>query len=371
MESTFTKQVEKLRSEILTLTTFEEKLMKWAEFTVDYCDNIARTKKIDRAFYAFQSEPKFEPDVLLLGLNPHGDYPYTSQRGNAKWGLEDGMTPEVFIQQNPWYTGGSQATNKDWPIIKSYKKIINVHPDLSRQLDSMVYMNILYFNSIDFKDFKDSFPKDWKIVFDNCVQLSSLLIFEIIKPKMIVCFGIENCFDNLVGNRVKKELDKDLIYKTKINETKIYGIPHPSYRKLYDYSRERIGRHMYADWFKKPYSNPYHEKLKSIRELLLEVAEQNNLTLQFEPINLEQRFGKIKFFLPGESTNSICFEFQRRFYGDLMFGLHNGQFINGAKKCEKPFDDWRILDNNFNQESLKKCFMDAIGSLSDSLKSLT
>jgi hypothetical protein len=98
------------------------------------------------------------------------------------------------------------------------------------------------------------------------------------------------------------------------------------------------------------------------------VAEQNNLTIQFELADLEQRFSKIRFFLPGDTMNSICFEFQRRFYGDLRFGLHNGQFINGAKRCEKPFDDWRTLDNNFSREGLKNYFNDAVSSLLSSLK---
>jgi hypothetical protein len=265
MEDLFHKNLEKLSAEILTRTTFEEQLMRWAEFTVDYCDNVARTKK-DRSFYAFQSEPKFKPEVLLLGLNPHEDFSYSSQRVNHKWGLKGRMTPEVFIQQNPWYTGGRQADNKDWQIIKSYKKIVNVHPDLYRQLDNMVYMNILYFNSKNFDEFQKSFLNDWKEVFDNCVQLSQLAIFDIIKPKKIVCFGKNTCFNSLVGKSTTKETIGPII-KAKIKDTDVYGITHPSAR-ISDVERINIGMHLYADWFKKPYLNPYNEKLKTIKEIL-------------------------------------------------------------------------------------------------------
>ena len=41
--------------------TFEQKLQMWAEEVVPYCNDTARTK-INRAFYAFQSAPKENPN---------------------------------------------------------------------------------------------------------------------------------------------------------------------------------------------------------------------------------------------------------------------------------------------------------------------
>jgi hypothetical protein len=73
INNNFQEQLNKLTTEINTLETYEQKLKKWAEFTVDYCDKVAR-HKIDRSFYVFQSEPSLEPEVLILGLNPQDQY---------------------------------------------------------------------------------------------------------------------------------------------------------------------------------------------------------------------------------------------------------------------------------------------------------
>jgi hypothetical protein len=361
VEHSFCEQLEVLRFEIHSLITFEQKLKKWAEFTVNYCDKVARTK-IDRSFYAFQSKPRFNPEVLLLGLNPHENNPYTSQLSNAKWGLVNGMTPEVFIQQNPWYTGGKQAAdNKDWPIIKRYKKIISVHTDLSQQLDNMVYMNILYFNSIDFKEFKTSFPNDWKEVFDNCIQLTRLAIFDIIKPKKIVCFGKGNCFNSFTDKTTPK-ITIGPIIKGKVNETVVYGFTHPSAR-ISDVERLNIGMHLYADWFNKPVSDFMAAKLTKIKKILSEIAVKQKLELEFDSINLKQRFGKFYFYKPGGNNYSICFEFQRAYFSDLRFELHNGKFKNVAKKCKTPFANWLTLEDEFEHEDFKEYFHHEISSL--------
>lgn len=368
METKLTLPLEKLRAEILTLTTFEEKLMKWAEFTVDYCDKVAR--KIDRAFYAFQSEPKFEPDVLFLGLNPHGAYPYTSQRGNTKWGLKDGMTPEVFIQQNAWYIGGRhEDKGRNWRFILNLKKIFNVHPDFSLQLDNMVYMNILYFNSVDFKEFETSFQDDWEKVFNNCVELSRLAIFDIIKPKRIVCLGKSNCFNSFVGKSATKENIGPII-KAKLYSTDIYGITHPSAR-ISDVERINIGMHLHAAWSNETVSDFMAAKLNKIEKIFSEIAAKHKLELKFDSTNLEQRFGKFNFYNSEKTNVSIRFEFQRAFYSDLRFELHNERFINKAKKCEKSFDNWLTLKDDFDSEAFKDYFEREISMLSDSLNSLT
>ena len=204
MKADFQEKLNNLGLEIKSCKTFDDKLFKWAQFAVSYCNNVAN-QQVDRAYYAFQSKPKENPEVLILGLNPHGKDNYHSQVDNERWGLKESgeMIPKVFIQQNQWYIGGKYEDTK-WNILKNLEKTIDVQEDFHHLFDNMVYMNILYFNSWNFEEFTKSFNEHWKEVYENCIGLSSLLIFEIIKPKKILCLGIDNCFKPLIKVLPKK-----------------------------------------------------------------------------------------------------------------------------------------------------------------------
>ena len=225
--------------------TFEEKLLLWAEEVVAYCDKIARTKVDCGEFYAFQSMPQEEPNVLFLALNPHDSYrctTYQVQRENKNWNIPNGMTEDVFIKANPCYNG------KDtWTILKGFEKTKNVHPELKSIFDSMMYMNLLYFSSIDFKDFRKKFNENWKEVLDKCAEFSNFLIYEIIKPKKIVCLGA-NCFPKFIGKE-KFSILNGIVKKTIVNKIPVYGIPHPSSPYLSDIERVMTGWTLANDWF--------------------------------------------------------------------------------------------------------------------------
>jgi hypothetical protein len=365
MKVDFQAKLNSLSIEISKCKTYDEKLNRWARFTVEYCHNIAVNKIVDRSFYAFQSEPNIEkPEVLILGLNPQDMCDYKSQYENIGWGLKDSkMVPEVFIHQNPWYIGGKNAENeKPWNILKNLNKTIEVQPDFRLLFDNMLYMNILYFNSRDFSEFKNSFKDHWKEVFENCVGLSSLLIYEIIKPKRIICLGIDNCFKSFIGNTPTEEIIKDSLYKCKKNGFSVYGITHPSARKS-NFSREKIGKYLYADWFNKPISNSIESQLSTIDNILHEIAKKYNLLLEFKTDKLDERFGAFKFHPQNENDFSFYFEFQKSFYSDLRYGIHKKRFIHNAIKCIAPYENWMNLQEDFNQHDFKAYFDEVVKDL--------
>lgn len=366
MKMNFKEKLQILTNEINNCNTFNEKLKKWADFTVKYCHNIALIT--DRSFYAFQSEPKENPEVLILGLNPGGNFSYQSMYDHKTdgWGLNKSrkMITEVFIHQNPGYKGGRlEDPIKEWNILNNMNKTINVNNEFRQLFDNMVYMNILYFNSTDFNEFKDHFKELWQEVYENCIQLSTLLITEIIKPKRIICLGIDNCYKRFIGNAQSEELIKGSLYKSLKNDFKIYGMTHPSARTS-NFSRENIGWHLYADWFNKPIEISITKKVSSIFSILSELALKYNLILEYNDMLLSKRFGSFKFYPQNEKLVYFLFEFQKSFYSDLMFGLYkNKSFINKAEKCRPPFDNWMNLDENFSHEDLKNYFEKEIGIL--------
>jgi len=358
MKNEFQEKFDSLRLYIKTCKTYNEKLNKWAQFTVEYCHDIA-INKIDRSFFAFQSDPKVEnPEIIILGLNPQNTYSYKSQYENEGWGLTElqKMTPDVFLQQNPWYIGGHKAViGKEWNILKNLNKTIVVQKDLSLLFDKMIYMNILYFNSTDFSEFKSSFKEHWKEVYENNVQLSALLIFEIIKPKRILCLGIDNCFRSFIGNSPTEEIIKGSLYKCKKNGYDVYGMTHPSARKS-NISRENIGWHLYAEWFNKQIFNSTENKISTIKNILSEIAEKYQLQLDFDRNKLANQYGVFNFKPYKEQNISFSFEFQKSFYSDLRYELRKIKFLVEAKKCVPPYDDWMILDENFDHEDFKNYF---------------
>ncbi len=219
---------------------FKQKLNDWAVETVNFCHNTATNKELnfDLCFYAFQSTPVENPEILLLGVNPHGNGSYKSQYDNPAWKLKEygKMIPEVFVNANPFY-----SEKDNWLIWKNLIKSFNTDK-LKNILKNHMYMNLVYFNT---NGVKDLLNKD-KIIFSKNKDLSINLITEIIKPKRIVCLGTKSCFDELPLKN-KETLLKNrqrLVTKGWFESLGIavYGIPHPTgARGMNDNIRRDIG----------------------------------------------------------------------------------------------------------------------------------
>ena len=239
-ESESMSYIESLRSDKFS---FEEKLQIWAKEAIEYCHPMA--EKLDRAFYAFQSKTIENPELLLLGLNPGGRYSYDNK-----------MTPEKLLQQNSYYFGGSDYDpRKPWKVIKKLQVTKSATEELNELLDpsSMVYMNLLYFNSSDLPEFlshAESLDENGQEAFDKCTQLTKDLIFNIIKPKRVICLGIDSCFDLLNSdNETVAEIAPNVLHHTTINGINIYGITHPSYRLSTNLDHKNTGYYLSHEIF--------------------------------------------------------------------------------------------------------------------------
>ena len=309
-----------MKLEVSNLTgNFEKDLAIWGEEVVKYCHPIA--KEIDKAFYAFQSEPK-KTKYLILGLNPGGSGPYSVEKnGQMKsWNLPNGMTSDVFIHQNPYYNNG-----EDYNIIKKFKIMLSANDKLNEILSNMLYMNILYFNSTVFSEYKKDLNTQksqipsWNEVYKKCIDFSKFLIHNIIKPEIIICFSIDNCFKQFIEGAKTEELLKGRVYKTLINNTIVYGITHPS-AHIPNETRVMIGNSLYQDIFTEKF--PPLQQLESGKyDYIPEVYEKGEKTVliaikddycgvidleeniiipfEYDEIHAHQNAGKI-FFVAGK-----------------------------------------------------------------------
>lgn len=212
--------------------------LEWSNKAVASCHRLATNTELDLnlSFFAFQSIPKVNPDLLILGINPGNEFTYSDQYNNPGWGLdESGMNAEIFMNGNPF-----SQDYENWLIWKNLRKSF-IGEKMNNMLTNSMYMNFIYFNSLNIESLLQK--KGGFEAFNNCRDLSVELINNIIKPKYIICLGTADCFDKLPLTE-KECLLKDkkrLLLKGKLSGIQVFGIPHPSGSITSDADRRNIG----------------------------------------------------------------------------------------------------------------------------------
>lgn len=198
----------------------------------------------------FQSKPILDrqPDVVFLGYNPHEGWEFYKEEIN----------PERFYEGNPSFYSDDRKNKNIWRVWRYEDSFKWASFSTPIEDGRFVFFNAVYFgtNSIDeFEKIEGS-----KDAIDKCHEYTEEVIQSIFRPKCVVCFSVEDCFDrlnmkfhfqqvklvNTEEETEKRILDEVLashkwnkIYKcTKIvkravwNDIPVYGIPHASRRNL-------------------------------------------------------------------------------------------------------------------------------------------
>ncbi|MEA5401437.1 uracil-DNA glycosylase family protein [Arcicella sp. DC2W] len=224
------------------MNEFEEALLEWSKNTVDYLHTVVtnpENKELDLSFYAFQTAPKYKPNVIFLGINPGGKaYPYESLYKNPIWNLieHNRMTPERFIQANPDIE--KLETWKVWIKLKRFFEKYEFFNDY-------MLMNLIYFNTPNIHDLLRR--KNGSAIFKKNVELTKDLLINVIQPKIIICLGT-SCFDRLnIKSQVILKGKKRLVVKGELNGIKVFGIPHPSGSFTSNEDKDRIGNTIFEN----------------------------------------------------------------------------------------------------------------------------
>lgn len=212
-------------------------LKKWAEETVDFLHNVATDKnnpELDLSFYAFRTEPKINPNVVFLGINP-GEFAYSYENlyKNPIWELEkEGMmTPERFIKADP-----SIGDLEKWKIWIELQKSFGEFEFFK----DYVFMNLIYFNTNNVEDLIRR--KNGLEVYKKNIEFTKKLLTDIIKPNYIVCLGTQDCFDRFVKQEeVLLKTTKRLVVTGFLGDIKVFGIPHPSGSYTSNEHKKEIG----------------------------------------------------------------------------------------------------------------------------------
>jgi hypothetical protein len=201
----------------------QEEFNKWADKACRYCYDKAISNEINLNFYAFQSKPLIDkqPELLILGLNPHGDDNYWN--GQYLPPYEEAI--DRFSKENPYF----KPEKDKWLIWQGLKRVFHAE-NIKRMLQddySYMYMNVLYFNTNDINTFKNNYDKQGE-VFRDSVNLTVELI-QLLKPKRILCLSIVDCFNRLKDNFTDCQiLIPSFLVTGRWENIPVYGIRHTS-----------------------------------------------------------------------------------------------------------------------------------------------
>jgi hypothetical protein len=132
--------------------------------------------------------------------------------------------------------------NDKWAIWKNLRESFKNELGDSSLMDDMnhlVFTNAIFFTGDHITEVLDQIGTSVEY---RCMELTRDLIFDILHPKLLVCFSVNDVFDKLIGSIRKKEglIEKSSVKKfkpyhikhtcaiTQVNGTIILGIPHPS-----------------------------------------------------------------------------------------------------------------------------------------------
>ena len=201
----------------------------WVNKVCRYIEQVG--PEVDCCSSAMQSKPVLDrsPEVVFLGYNAHEPYPYA------------GVNRERFYQGNAYFYSERDKWRIWTPLYGALK-----WAGCPQIMDdgNFVFMNAVYFGTNTIADMKAK--KNSADIIGQCLSFTSEVIRDIYKPKVVVCFSINDCFrpldcklqfsnvETIVPHIISGEAAKHSVVKGMWSGIKFIGIPHPSGRINYD-----------------------------------------------------------------------------------------------------------------------------------------
>lgn len=221
---------------------FKEEINPLLNEVSDTCHEFAL--KIDRDFYVFQTPIIYNPDLLIIGINPGGGKSYKE------------ILREKDYEKRPandlYYTDNTLTTKPDWEIKHKIRgsdtlrnrlgRVFNTENNLNI-LDQSVMMNMIYFNSQKANEIF-SLPSE---IIGYCLNTTQKFV-EVINPKNILFLTSNDWSLSKCGVKGIKSLGNN-IKEGKLNNRTVYAIPHYGYYSAYSHiNSEMMGKKL-ADLF--------------------------------------------------------------------------------------------------------------------------
>ena len=211
----------------------EKKYNEWIDKACEFVEKVGPS--LNMPVGAMQSDISLalgnEINIMFLGHDAH-EADSTFQFKNSDYFRERCRTGNVCWVER----------NEKWAIWKNLRDyFIKVYGEsaIMDDLDHLVFTNAIFFTGDHITEVLDQIGTS---VENRCMELTRDLIFDILHPKLLVCFSVEDVFDKLIGSIRNKEgfREKIIVQKfkpyhikntcaiTQVDSTIILGIPHPS-----------------------------------------------------------------------------------------------------------------------------------------------
>lgn len=317
----------------------QKEIEKWAEKAVKYCNKTAI--RVDKTFYAFQKPilpfKEGNRELLIIGLNPGGNYNFEAQYGNRNWEFQQKeMSSERFLKGNPEWKSYHTWNIANLDKIKSIKSILDA--------DNYYFMNFIYFNTSNINEFY-RIDKDGKIR-EQCIEFTNQFI-KLINPKRILVLGTQEGIDklpNIQPYHTILESKLRLVVQAEYLGYPVVAIPHPSRYNM----RKPEELQKMSDIINQIFNGEKVEKV--VLEIDAVENQKNKWSNQLVVLTkqLSEKSG-LKFEIASSSLKSIY----KNFY--IVFGEVNGK-IYSSIKTEKAFVGKAIFERKadvFNCDDFK------------------
>jgi len=338
MMKTFNDRLQLLREEITGSTDYNSKFNIWADTAANICHDIATSSdtsiQVDRFFYAFQSPPVESPKFLIIAFNPADSYETTYEVGckNITRNYERITGNQLKEPNMSW---NKHHTWRIWQnIMKSF-----VSTEMNGLLDSFVYMNMVYFGSKTV----DTFNKNSGALLAKqvCTELTNILVFEIFKPQIILCLGIES-FAGIGNGFEQTQINispiNDKVKSKQVNQTLVVGIPHSSgARNGSDELRVNIGEALHDLIFRTPIT--LANRVKSIQmkfdnSFLNEFLNHVRNSEVLSKLNIsegKENGANIRYILTGYDNGKLEITISSQGFIGIRLAKLNGQYSSNDR----------------------------------------
>lgn len=226
---------------------FIELREKWLEEVSKQFHEVAL--KLDTDYYVFQTDCSvYNPDLLIIGINPGGSGSYTKK-------LEE-FKKEGYDRRPGWslkYNENTLTTKPAWEIEKkekgadklrnSFSRVFNEKTGLKQTLENAVMMNMFYFNTVKAVDLENISIEARK----QCLERTKEFI-EILNPKNLLFLTSDKKMLSEVN--VQKTHIENNVSMGMLGTRTVYIIPHYTYYGAYSSKKaELMGKTLYRCFY--------------------------------------------------------------------------------------------------------------------------
>ena len=203
---------------------FQRRRKELLEKIANICNDYAR--KLNKDYYVFQSSSSlYNPEILIIGINPGGDGHYKRDR---TW--EELESDPVTLFSKPEFEVENKLKGADF--MRAKLRLLFYNDVLFEKLKNTVFTNMIFFNTKSSGDVRQ-FEKDLKIFcrdsLHEFIEISNPrnILFMTSSKKLLYDFGVVEIVD-----------EDSLVRIGKLNGRKVIILPHFAARYPKNYSRE-------------------------------------------------------------------------------------------------------------------------------------